>query len=127
MTQKPHAELDWQYSPSREHWGFTFFGGNLEREALPIYSGDKGRQGIPNEPEPSIIPLARAKVGDRLCVVNLNADHHTAQRLHHMGFCPGTEVRVISRSLSGSVVVMIGDTRLGLGARMSQQVMVGSH
>ncbi|NJO40239.1 MAG: ferrous iron transport protein A [Cyanobacteria bacterium CRU_2_1] len=70
------------------------------------------------------MPLAKARAGDRLCIVSLRGNHHTIEHFHKMGFCPGTEVQVISRSLSGSVVVTIGDTRLGLGARMSQQVMV---
>lgn len=96
--------LDLLCSSSREDWGFTFFGGNLEREVLPIDRGAIARLGEPNELEVATMPLSRARVGDRLCIISLRGNHHTIQHLHRMGFCPGAEVQVVSRSLSGSVV-----------------------
>jgi ferrous iron transport protein A len=107
-------------------WGFTFLGGNLEREALPTYGAEDREFGETVNLEPSVMPLAKAQVGDRRSIVRLRGNHHTIQHLHHMGFCPGAEVQVISRSFNGSVIVTIGDTRLGLGARMAQQVMVST-
>ncbi|MGF1518482.1 MAG: ferrous iron transport protein A [Nodosilinea sp.] len=59
-----------------------------------------------------------------LQVVSLSGQPVEIQHLHHLGFCPGTEFQVISRRLSGSVVVLLGESRLGLGARMAKQVIV---
>jgi Fe2+ transport system protein FeoA len=74
--------------------------------------------------EQSTFPLAQAKAGDRLCIVGFRGDTDTLQHLNHLGFYPGAAVQVISRSLSGSVIVIVAGKRLGLGRQMVQQVLV---
>ena len=98
--------------------GFTFIGSGLEREALPTVAESA------NPLTESAFPLAQAKAGDRLCVVGFKGDTNTMQHLSQLGIHPGAAVRIISRSLSGSVIMTLAGKRLGLGRQMAQQVMV---
>lgn len=115
MTRQFQAETT---SPPSLLKSFTFLGGELEREALPTVEEKE------NVLEESIFSLAQAKAGDRLCIVGFKGDACTMQHLNHLGFYPGTTVRVISRSISGSVIVAVAGRRLGLGRHMAQQVLV---
>ncbi|MDJ1180120.1 FeoA family protein [Roseofilum sp. BLCC_M91] len=45
-------------------------------------------------------------------------------RLLAMGITPGSQVQILSRQGSGSVVVAIADNRLGLGAGLASRVLV---
>lgn len=118
MTKKPQSESSALPSHLK---GFTFFGGSLEREALPTADEDT------NPFENTAFPLTQAQASDRLCIVGLKGDADTAQHLRHLGFYPGAAVQVISSSLSGSLIVTIAGKRLGLGRQMAQQVMVWNH
>lgn len=67
-------------------------------------------------------PLAMASVGDKLRIVKLKGSEGTVRRLIGMGLVPGLEVQIVSNS-GGSVIVGIGDNRIGLGAGMAQKIM----
>ena len=45
-------------------------------------------------------------------------------RLSKMGLTKGSEIRVISKTKSGSVIVCLQDEQIGLGAGMAERVMV---
>lgn len=110
-----------QASPG-DNWGFTYIGGSLEREALPTYPDEQAHQA--DLPKSSAFPLSKAPVDDRLYVSALQGDRATVRYLQQLGFYCGSEVQVISRRGSGSVVLTIGSARLGLGAAMAQWIMV---
>jgi Fe2+ transport system protein FeoA len=115
MTKQPRSDI---CSLSLSLESFTFLGGRMEREALP------GMEEDVNPLEGSAFPLAQAQVGDHLCIAGFKGDAHTMQHLNHLGFYPGAAVQVISRSLSGSVIVTMAGKRLGLGRQTAQQVIV---
>ena len=67
-------------------------------------------------------PLAMACEGERLQIAKLKGSEGTVHRLIGMGLVPGAEIKLIN-IVSGSVIVAIGDNRIGLGMGMAQKVM----
>jgi ferrous iron transport protein A len=67
-------------------------------------------------------PLAMASVGECLRIAKLRGSEGTVRRFISMGFVPGCEVQIISVT-GGSVIVAIGDNRIGLGVGMAQKIM----
>ncbi|GJD15171.1 FeoA [Rivularia sp. IAM M-261] len=67
-------------------------------------------------------PLAMASVGECLRIARLKGSEGTVRRFISMGFVPGCQVQIISVT-GGSVIVGIGDNRIGLGAGMAQKIM----
>ena len=63
-----------------------------------------------------------ASIGDKLRIVKLKGSEGTVRRLIGMGFVSGIEIQIISNS-GGSVIVAMGDNRIGLGAGMAQKIM----
>jgi Fe2+ transport system protein FeoA len=96
--------------------GFTFFSSGLEREALPSLED--------NRREESIFSLTHANAGDRFCIVGFRGNTDVIEHLHYLGLHPGTVLQVVSRSISGSVIISVSGRRLGLGRQMTQRVMV---
>ncbi len=124
VTQKPFAELDSLCASGGDRWCFTFYGGSLEHEALSTYGGNSGDLARQPKSAEFAMPLAQAQMGDRLRVISLRGRDLDIQHLHQLGVCSGTEFQVISRRFSGSVVVLVGETRLGLGRWLAKQVVV---
>jgi len=50
--------------------------------------------------------------------------HRLEHRLKHMGLIPGARVEIIKNSLSGPVIVRVGETRLGLARGVASRIMV---
>ena len=50
--------------------------------------------------------------------------HRLEHRLKHMGLVPGARVEVIKNSLSGPIIVRVGETRLGLARGVASRIMV---
>lgn len=133
MPSHPFRDRRVSLSPSNHEgelpvWeGFTFVGdstASVACDAWPIYPSSPSamhRQGM--LPPDIGFTLSEAEVGDRLQIVALNCGGANA-RLMGMGLMPGTCLEVISKTASGSVVVAIGEHRLGLGADMAHQITV---
>jgi Fe2+ transport system protein FeoA len=115
MTKKSWADTNSLCFPLES---FTFIGGGLEREALPIVEKSI------NSVEESTFLLIQAKVGDLLHIVGYKGNAVTGRHLSRLGIYPGAVVQVISRSVSGSVIIIVADRQLGLGRQMAQQIMV---
>ncbi|MDC0834677.1 hypothetical protein AY599_22450 [Leptolyngbya valderiana BDU 20041] len=94
---------------SRNGWGFTFLGGDLET-------------GSSNRTQPAIavssFPLSEAQVGDRLWVV----ESIGGQQSHELHV--GDELTVINLTKSGSAIVEVNGDRVGLCARRTQSTLV---
>lgn len=69
-------------------------------------------------------PLAMASGGDVVRIVGLRAGRGLDKRLRALGLSVDSVLRVIHRRPGGALVVARGETRLALGAGMSQKIMV---
>ena len=97
-------------SPSQQWQGFKFFCGNSGRESNNFESDD-------------IIPLSQARAGDIISIVEiLSID--CIEDLKNMGLIPGKEIQVISRTTTGSVIVISQNQRIGLGKDMAKSIKV---
>ncbi len=119
--------MDSQYRKKRHRrrkgWEFTFFG---ETFANPDKWG-KGAEFTPvlaNDPMKQVFPLSSTQVGDRVVIQQIYSVKNLVRRLNKMGFNLGSQVEIISKTKSGSVIVCIEDEQIGLGAGMANQVMV---
>jgi ferrous iron transport protein A len=98
--------------------GFTFYGETPEVSQ----SEDSSTETQPALGEGKSFPLAMASIGETLRIVKLKGSEGTVRRLIGMGLVPTIEVQIVSTS-GGSVIVAIGDNRIGLGAGMAQKIM----
>ena len=65
----------------------------------------------------SIIPLAKAQVGDRLWIAGYESKDGV-NRLVGMGLAPGMEIKVV-QNLAGNLLVAVGETRIGIDGGMA--------
>lgn len=121
MKQNQEYSQQNQQSNSRHFEGFTFYGETPEVSETENSSTETQ----PPVGEGKSFPVAMASIGEKLRIVKLKGSEGTVRRLIGMGLVPGIEVQIISNS-GGSVIVAIGDNRIGLGAGMAQKIMCTS-
>lgn len=116
---KNNSELDNERNEPKPKWsGFDF----LEDKSVSLEANESGTEiQLPPNAAKSF-PMAMASVGERLLIVKLKGSEGTVRRLIGMGLVPGCQVQIISTT-NGSVIVGIGDNRVGLGAGMAQKIM----
>jgi len=103
-----------------QFWPVTFIGGTAD-----LHEGPTGSKKVDSPiAGGGRLPLAMTTVGDRVWVVSIKGGHRMARRLTDLGIIPGSEITVVSRTKSGSVIVGLQGCRIGLGAGMAHQVMV---
>ncbi len=107
-----------QLNQKLKKWGFEFFG---QTKQTPKAEENTLERGYLLETAKSF-PLPMASVGERLAIAKLKGTEGTVHRLIGMGLVPGTELQIISIG-NGSVIVGLGDNRIGLGAGMAQKIM----
>ena len=61
-------------------------------------------------------------VGERLKIVKLKGTEGTVRRLIGMGLVAETELQIINIA-DGSIIVAIGENRIGLGVGLAQKIM----
>ncbi len=99
-------------------WEFTFLGETGNRAKLvPELVQNQLRID-------QLFPLSNTEVGDRVVITQILSGKSMIHRLNKMGLDLGSEIRVISKTKSGSVIVCIQDEQIGLGAGMADRVMV---
>lgn len=120
------------YEPNNRHkrqrngkgWEFTFFG-----ESSANSSEEENEAQIASELFQSeltieqVFPLSTAKVGDSLWIAGFRGKGGIS-RLLGMGLTPGVELQVINCTPGGSVMVNVAGNRIGLGAGMSDKILV---
>ncbi|MEB3827900.1 FeoA family protein [Phormidium sp. CCY1219] len=127
--------MDRQYEQG-DHWisggkklamqRFGYFGdlGTYERYEYEDRSLAKKISINENEDrEEGTFSLATAKVGVSVRIVSLNCGSANT-RLMGMGLMPGVELQVVRNGGSGSAIVALQERRLGLEAKMAQQIQV---
>lgn len=117
MTQNQAYNEQNQQSNPTQFKGFTFYGETPEVSETENSSTETQPAG----PGKSF-PVAMASVGEKLRIVKLKGSEGTVRRLIGMGLVPSIEIQIISNS-GGSVIVAIGDNRIGLGAGMAQKIL----
>lgn len=100
-------------------WKFTFFGETSEiwqskEDSEKFYQKAKNQTSF---------PLAMAKVGDRVWIVGFRGKGNISHLLS-LGLTPKTEMKVVSCTSSGSVIVAVQDNHLGLRASIAQDILV---
>lgn len=118
MKQNQEYSQQKQESHPRLFGGFTFYGETPEASETE----DSSTANQPAVGEGKSFPLAMASIGEKLQIVKLKGSEGTVRRLIGMGLVPSIEVQIISNS-GGSVIVAMGDNRIGLGAGMAQKIL----
>jgi ferrous iron transport protein A len=67
--------------------------------------------------------INNSRGGDRVWIVSLSSNSDNPYLLS-LGLTPGTELQIISRTKSGSVIVAYNDNRIGLGAEIAHTIFV---
>jgi Fur family ferric uptake transcriptional regulator len=73
-----------------------------------------------------LVPLSKAKPGEKLIVKELEAGKNMQLRISSMGLKIGDLIEVVSNGLGGQVVIAAGENRFVLGTGMSQKIWVRS-
>ncbi len=101
-------------------WEFTFVGETPTKQ-------DKQRnraQFSPKLTQSELFPLSTTQVGDRLVITQIMNGKRMISHLNDMGLTVGSEVKVISKTTSGSVIIRVQDKEIGLGTAMADRIMV---
>ena len=110
MKQKQRSDWD------DKGWKLTFFGGSdivTKQEKKKISNNFKGG-----------LPLSEVHVGQTVKAIAIEDSEETRRFLVSQGLKPGKELRVESRTNSGSVTVIVGNRLLSLGAVIARKVIV---
>ncbi len=70
-----------------------------------------------------LLTLSLVSPGQRVRVMDIRADQKTSQRLHHMGIVRGASLTIVQDD-GGSLLVAVGDTRLGIARGLAHRVRV---
>jgi len=71
-----------------------------------------------------LMPLAMARPGERVSVVDIRAGRGLARKLADMGLLPGTEIKVVNSMGHGPIIIDLRGSRLALGHGVAQKIMV---
>ncbi len=74
----------------------------------------------------ALVPLHKAKPGEKLVVKSVDAGKKMQLRISSMGLRIGDLVEVVSNGIGGQVVIAVGDNRLVIGTGMAQKIWVQS-
>lgn len=69
-------------------------------------------------------PLSECDIGEKLTIVRIDADPKQALHLADMGMVTGAAIELLGRA--GTLMVAVGQTRLGLEPSIAEQVIVAS-
>ncbi|MDJ0595286.1 MAG: FeoA family protein [Pleurocapsa sp. MO_226.B13] len=84
--------------------------------------GDRQGEQEKHRQKRSLMPLAKAQLGDRLWIAGYESKDGI-NRLVGMGLAPGMEIEVV-QNLAGNLVVAIGETRIGIDGGMAKRILV---
>lgn len=69
--------------------------------------------------------LSETKVGGVVTVKRMELPQATMMRLKALGMTNGTMVKVLNKKKSGSLILSVRGTRLALGSRITEAILVG--
>jgi ferrous iron transport protein A len=94
-----------------------------EGMAMPSSNGSQGSDGAAPE-RAGGFPLAMAREGDSLIIGSMHGSRNYRRQLMDMGLRPGGRIRVLRAGSRGPVLVLVGETRLGIGRGMAEKIEV---
>jgi len=109
LDKSPKKSTSWQ--------GFKFFCGDSRRELNQ--NSDLSNFSESDE----MILLSQVRAGEIVLIVEL-FPIDCIEDLQNMGLLPGKEIQVISRTTTGSVIVLADNQRIGLGKDMAKNIQV---
>ncbi|KAM3098436.1 FeoA family protein [Phormidesmis sp. 146-35] len=100
---------------------FTFLSGGCEAEVdLAVQAGLTAVKQIDHSSP--LILLAQTNAGDRVRIIKLHCLNALAE-LTNAGMIVGAEVQILSRTVSGSVVVRCYGRSIGVGSAIAQSIL----
>ncbi|WDP92112.1 MAG: FeoA domain-containing protein [Desulfobacter sp.] len=73
-----------------------------------------------------LVPLHKAKPGEKLVVESVDAGQKMQLRISSMGLRIGDTIEMVSNGIGGQVVIAVGENRLVIGTGMAQKIHVRS-
>ena len=70
-----------------------------------------------------MLPMAMAKVGEKVIIRRITGDEKVRQRLAELGFVVDEEVTVLSASY-GNLIVKVKEARIAIGLDMANRILV---
>lgn len=102
---------------------FTFLSGSCEAELdLAIQAGLAAPEQI-EQSSKAWFSLSQTNVGDRVRITKLK-DSNAVAELANAGMTFGTEVQILSRTVSGSVIVRCNGQNIGMEAAIARCILV---
>jgi ferrous iron transport protein A len=114
------SDLQVECDSTVSNMGTNSWGVASNHPSEPILSPKKPQ----NASTAARLPLALAANGDRAWVAEIKGGHRMVRRLTDLGIAQGSEITIINRTDSGSVIVGLQGCRIGIGAGMAHRVMV---
>ena len=71
-----------------------------------------------------VMPLSMLGCGNRGRIADLTGGPGMNRRLCELGLVPGEMVTIVPGGMGGQMVVLAGNTRLGIGRGMAHRIMV---
>lgn len=78
----------------------------------------------PAVPRTPTRPLSTVKAGETVRLVQVDAGRGLKSRLASMGLVANTEIKLVSNSHPGPVVIVVKETKMMLGRGMAHKIMV---
>ena len=69
------------------------------------------------------MPLSLANTGEEYIVKRIAGRNDVKQHLENLGFVPGSNVKLVSKS-GGNVIVKIKESRIAINREMAQKIFV---
>ena len=71
-----------------------------------------------------IMVLSRIDRGKEVTLINIDGGRGIRSKLYSMGLVPGVNLKILSRSGSGPVMIAVKDSRLAIGRGMAEKIIV---
>jgi Fe2+ transport system protein FeoA len=68
--------------------------------------------------------LSMIDPGEEVTLIDIDGGRGIRSKLYSMGLVPGVNLRILSRSGSGPVMIAVRDSRLAIGRGMAEKIIV---
>lgn len=70
------------------------------------------------------MPLKNAKIGNIYTVKSISLDRAVMGRLEALGLTKETTIRILNRSRTGAVILLVRGSRLALGGKITEAIYI---